>query len=63
MIQLRWYSSNNKQRVLQYRQQYNATVYAGWPTEMQKLETANYEWSDWTDVPEVFSDFVPSFKG
>jgi hypothetical protein len=23
------------------------------PTEMQKLETAKFEWSEWMDVPEV----------
>lgn len=53
MVQLRWYSSHNKPQRLQYRQLYNTTVYAGMPTEMQKLETAKFEWSDWMDVPEV----------
>jgi hypothetical protein len=39
---------------LQYRQLVNTTIYAGTPTEQQKLETANYSWTDWTDVPQVF---------
>ena len=53
MIQMRWYSSYNKPITLQYRQYYNTTIYAGMPTEKQKLETANYQWSEWMDVPEV----------
>jgi hypothetical protein len=39
---------------LQYRVKYNTTVYAGMPTEREKLETANYQWSEWMDVPEVW---------
>ena len=39
---------------LQYRQMVNATIYAGMPTEQQKLETANYQWTEWIDVPQVF---------
>lgn len=56
MIQMRWYSTNNTQRRLQYRQQYNTTVYAGMPTEKQKLETASYQWSEWIDVPHVHEE-------
>ena len=55
MVQLRWYKSKNQPRVLQYRQKYNTTVYAGMPTEEQKLQTAKYEWSEWMDIP-VFVD-------
>ena len=54
MIQLRWYSTiNYPTPKLQYRQQYNTTVYAGMPTEEQKMQTAKYEWSEWIDVPTV----------
>ena len=53
MIQMRWYSTDNKPRTLQYRQMVNTTVYAGMPTEQQKMATAKYEWSEWKDVPEV----------
>ena len=53
MIQMRWFSTNNTQPRLQYRVKQNVTVYAGMPTEQQKLETAKYEWSEWIDVPNV----------
>ena len=56
MIQMRWFSTNNTQPKLQYRVKQNVTVYAGMPTEQQKLETAKYEWSDWIDVPNVHRD-------
>lgn len=38
---------------LQYRQQYNATVYAGMPGKDFMNRTAKTVWSDWKDVPEV----------
>lgn len=56
MVQMRWYSTNSTQRRLQYRQMYNTTIYAGMPTEKQKLETAKYEWSEWIDVPHVHEE-------
>jgi hypothetical protein len=57
MIQMRWLVTTNKpQPKLQFRQMYNTTVYAGMPTEMQKLETAKFEWSEWMDVPIVKVD-------
>ena len=40
-------------RKLQYRQKYNATVYAGMPSDDFKNQTAQMVWSEWTDVPEV----------
>jgi hypothetical protein len=43
----------SSRRKLQYRQQYNATVYAGMPSEDFKNQTAKIVWSDWKDVPEV----------
>jgi len=33
---------------------YDTTIYAGMPTEEQKLKTANYQWSEWMNVPEVW---------
>jgi len=56
MIQMRWYSSSNVQRKLQYRVKYNTTIYAGMPTEEEKLKTANYQWSEWMDVPHVHEE-------
>lgn len=53
MMQLRWLVTNYQQPKLQYRQQYNSTVYAGMPTEEQKMKTAVMVWSDWMDVPSV----------
>ena len=53
---MRWFSTNNTQPRLQYRVKQNVTVYAGMPTEQQKLETAKYEWSEWIDVPNVHGD-------
>jgi hypothetical protein len=40
-------------RKLQYRQQYNATVYAGMPSQDFVNQTAKMVWSEWKDVPEV----------
>ena len=53
MVQMRWYKTNSS-KTLQYRVKYNTTIYAGMPTEEQKLKTANYQWSEWMDVPEVW---------
>ena len=62
MVQMRWYKVSQTLRgseldytkKLQYRVKYNATIYAGMPTEEQKLKTANYQWSEWMNVPEVW---------
>jgi len=43
-------------RKLQYRQQYNATVYAGMPGQDFINQTAKTVWSDWKDVPEVTNE-------
>ncbi len=53
MIELRWLSTNNKQRTLQYRQKIDTTVRAGMWSNEDIVKTANYVWSDWHDVPEV----------
>ena len=55
MIELRWYVPVSGDKVLQYRQQYDATIRAGmpnminWPHE----PAPNMQWSDWKTVPEV----------
>jgi vancomycin resistance protein YoaR len=38
---------------LQYRQKYNATIYAGMPDQKFMNQTAQMVWSEWRDVPEV----------
>lgn len=48
MIQLRWYVEGDK-RTLQYRQQYDATIFAGLNRPVN--HTPNMQWSDWTEVP------------
>ena len=66
MMELRWLTRDSKldisedytpcyakERVLQYRQMYNATVYAGMPGQDFMNQTAKMVWSDWKDVPEV----------
>ena len=54
MIELRWLIRNEwdgQEKVLQYRQQYDKTVYAGLG---QFPETAKQlVWSEWLDVPTV----------
>lgn len=55
MIELRWIITNSdfNYRKLQYRQQVDTTVRAGmWPAP-DMARTANMQWSDWRDVPEV----------
>lgn len=50
MIKLRWLVKKNGQRVLQYKQQYDSNVYAGFPPDNIK---PNLVWSDWMVVPDV----------
>jgi hypothetical protein len=53
MIEMRWYVPVSGDKVLQYRQTVDTTVRAGiWPAEEQ-LRTANYQWSEWKDVPLI----------
>lgn len=50
MIELRWYIPTGGPKVLQYRQQYDATIRAGmWVDE----RPATLQWSEWKTVPEV----------
>lgn len=40
-------------KTLQYRQKVDVTVRAGiWPAD-DIVRTANYQWSEWKDVPEI----------
>lgn len=53
MMQMRWFESCGV-KTLQYRQKIDMTVRAGlnW-TPDQLASTANYQWTEWTDVPTV----------
>lgn len=47
-------TAKHKKKVLQYRQQYDATAYAGlgpFPSAFK-----NMQWSEWVDVPEVMME-------
>jgi hypothetical protein len=59
MIEMRWSvraGCDGPERVLQYRQQIDVTVRAGgagtWDNA-SLARTANMQWSEWRDVPEV----------
>ncbi len=68
MIELRWHKrytgkviidqygldANETETVLQYRQKVDTTVRAGldWSHD-DFARTANYQWSDWSDVPTL----------
>ena len=60
MIEMRWYVPVTGDKVLQYRQKVNTTVYAGTPTLEEKMRTANLQWSPWKDVP-MESERNPDF--
>ena len=62
MIEMRWLTRPHPdhpgtQEVLQYRQTFDATVRAGgpgtWDRDTISL-TADYQWSEWKDVPKVW---------
>lgn len=50
MIEMRWYVPVDGNKVLQYRQQYDATIRAGMWTDERPV---NLQWSEWQDVPLV----------
>ena len=60
MVQLRWYKSHDSEK-LQYRQMIDKTMRAGVPIveygapwgQMPPVNQ-NWEWSKWTDIPEVW---------
>lgn len=58
MMELRWYDTGER-KVLQYRRRVDATIRAGmnWTPE-QLANTANYQWTEWTDVPTVESPMI-----
>ena len=53
MIEMRWYVPNVGEKVLQYRQQYDATVRAGPATGgvFGLPDFVNMQWSEWKTVP------------
>ena len=54
MVNLRLLVKPNGKEVLQYRQKYDTTVRAGMFDPIETLKTANYQWSEWMDVPVVY---------
>lgn len=63
MMEMRWYVPVTGDKVLQYRQQYDATVRGAaagmWDNE-SLMKTANMQWSPWKDVP-MESERNPDF--
>lgn len=59
MVELRWLINNDGSRRLQYRQQVDTTIRAGLWANEDVVKTANYQWSDWSDVPEVWNPPIP----
>lgn len=54
MVELRWYVPVEGERVLQYRQQYDAAIRAGLGWDTHSLnQTVTMQWSEWRDVPLV----------
>lgn len=51
MIEMRWYVPATGDKVLQYRQKVDVTVYAGLGPFPDSAK--NIQWSAWRDVPEV----------
>ena len=54
--ELRWFVRqgwDGPEKVLQFRQKRDVNVWAGMPTQEQIRAMANYQWSEWIDVPEV----------
>lgn len=53
MIELRWLVPVEGERKLQYRQQIDVTFRAGQWDTASIAQTANWQWSEWRDVPLV----------
>lgn len=53
MIEMRWLVPVEGERKLQYRQQIDVTVRAGQWDTASIAQTANWQWSEWRDVPLV----------
>ena len=58
MIEMRWYVPVSGEKVLQYRQKVDVTVYAGLGPYPDSAK--NMQWSKWFDVPLV-SERNPDF--
>lgn len=72
MIEVRWLKRKTGQQVinkygfyedgvvtvLQYRQQIDTTIRAGMWNNSDIVKTANYQWSDWQDVPTVVESAI-----
>ena len=52
-MQLRWVVTNYQRPKLQYRYKMDTTIRAGMWSNEDMLKTANFEWTDWLDVPSV----------
>lgn len=53
--ELRWFVRagwDGPEKVLQVRYKRDVTVWSGMPTQEQIRAMANYQWSEWMDVPE-----------
>ena len=53
MIEMRWLVPVEGEQKLQYRQQIDVTVRAGQWDTASVAQTANWQWSEWRDVPLV----------
>lgn len=60
MIELRWYVPVEGQKVLQYRQQYDATIRALPAGGSISTGIMEVRWSDWREVP-VVAERDPSY--
>jgi len=60
MIEMRWYVPVTGEKVLQYRQMMNNTIYAGMPDQNFVNQTAKMAWSEWKTVP-MESERNPDF--
>lgn len=58
MIEMRWYVPVSGEKVLQYRQKVDVTVYAGMGPFPDSAK--NMQWSKWIDVP-LESERNPDF--
>ncbi len=53
MIEMRWLVPVEGEQKLQYRQKIDVTVRAGQWDAASIAQTANWQWSEWRDVPLV----------
>ena len=60
MIEMRWYSSDNKPRTLQYRVYHDHATYALPAGVPKPTGHEDMRWSVWRDVPEVHE--APAYR-